>query len=328
MQETAPTDQTPTTDLKDLTDPENGLFGPYTKELLGAPEPAPELFLQYDMPNTSVSPERLIKVHESLGASGNPALRNLSVLPVPTLVDRATIEDQEREAFNERLKELQSKPMMQFDPSRADRDVALLELVNHRFAHNHGFTQELEIVGVACRTVPDYAWSWQSAVAMCAFDEGVDSARANRAAARFMHMLFKCDISKIPHFADSQRPIAVNPNEQELGVLVAVSREAFYNSYNQYWNAIRAATGVSPVLAPFPEVDRNQIEYPFAYAFAPPSADGQPIRVVYIAAGQAVQASLDNAAREGMSTEPAMPVGTEVVEETRELEPLDAPDVA
>ena len=37
---------------------------------------------------------------------------------------------------------------------------------------------------------PEYAWSWHCNLAVCAMDEGLDHAAANRAAARFMQTTF------------------------------------------------------------------------------------------------------------------------------------------
>lgn len=40
-----------------------------------------------------------------------------------------------------------------------------------------------------------YAWGWQSNIAMASYDEGLDHESANKAAARFMRMLFGVDMT-------------------------------------------------------------------------------------------------------------------------------------
>ena len=51
---------------------------------------------------------------------------------------------------------------------------------------------------------PNYAWSWQCNLAMCAYDEGVSHAAANRAAARFISLLFDIDMTTSEHFKRTQ----------------------------------------------------------------------------------------------------------------------------
>jgi len=45
-----------------------------------------------------------------------------------------------------------------------------------------------------------FAWSWHCNVAMASYDEGVDHATANKAAARFMQSCFGVDTSKFKEY--------------------------------------------------------------------------------------------------------------------------------
>ena len=44
---------------------------------------------------------------------------------------------------------------------------------------------------------PDYAWTWQSNLAVCYMDEGATHQQANLAAARFMSTAFNFDVTKL-----------------------------------------------------------------------------------------------------------------------------------
>ena len=50
----------------------------------------------------------------------------------------------------------------------------------------------------------DYAWTWQSNLAMCVFEEGVSKPAANRAAAKFMNLLFDVDMTIHKSFKNTQ----------------------------------------------------------------------------------------------------------------------------
>jgi len=54
------------------------------------------------------------------------------------------------------------------------------------------------------RTDPEYAWAWQCNLAMAAYDEGLDKAAANRAAARAMKLLFEIDMTNHEFFHQTQ----------------------------------------------------------------------------------------------------------------------------
>lgn len=47
----------------------------------------------------------------------------------------------------------------------------------------------------------DYAWSWHCNLAMAAYDEGLEHHAANRAAGRFMHLLFDIDTTRLEQCA-------------------------------------------------------------------------------------------------------------------------------
>ena len=68
--------------------------------------------------------------------------------------------------------------------------------------------QAFEIIQAALQNDPDYAWSWQSVIAMCCYDEVVKfygNKKAheigNKAAANFMSMCYDVDMTKHPHYA-------------------------------------------------------------------------------------------------------------------------------
>ena len=52
----------------------------------------------------------------------------------------------------------------------------------------------------AIRNDPDYAWGWQSNIAMSFVDQGGSREAANRAAANFLHMFADVDMTKHPHW--------------------------------------------------------------------------------------------------------------------------------
>lgn len=56
----------------------------------------------------------------------------------------------------------------------------------------------------AIKNDPDYAWSWHCNLAMCAYDEGLDMAAANRSAMRFMKILFDYDMTKHELYKNTQ----------------------------------------------------------------------------------------------------------------------------
>lgn len=58
----------------------------------------------------------------------------------------------------------------------------------------------METLKKAMRSDSDYAWSWHCAIWSCAYDEGLHTAAANRAAARAMKMAFDIDTSIHPNF--------------------------------------------------------------------------------------------------------------------------------
>ena len=64
--------------------------------------------------------------------------------------------------------------------------------------------QAMEVLTEAVRQDPDYAWTWQANLAASAFDEGMEIDAANRAAARFMKLLFKVDMTKHKLFVNTQ----------------------------------------------------------------------------------------------------------------------------
>lgn len=71
---------------------------------------------------------------------------------------------------------------------------------------------------------PGYAWSWQCNLAMASFDEGLSRARANRAAARFMCVLFGIDMTKHPNYADTQKDSHAEVKVVEVTSALEVSR--------------------------------------------------------------------------------------------------------
>jgi hypothetical protein len=62
----------------------------------------------------------------------------------------------------------------------------------------------MDVIRKAVNEDPSYAWTWQSVIAMSAFDEGLERPKANAAAARAMKMLFDIDMTKNEFYADTQ----------------------------------------------------------------------------------------------------------------------------
>jgi hypothetical protein len=62
----------------------------------------------------------------------------------------------------------------------------------------------LNILKQAILDDPEYAWAWHCNLAMSAYDEGLPRPAANRAAARFMKILFDIDMTKHEFFKDTQ----------------------------------------------------------------------------------------------------------------------------
>jgi hypothetical protein len=62
----------------------------------------------------------------------------------------------------------------------------------------------MDLLTVAIKDDPDYAWGWQCNIAMASFDEGLNKPAANRAAARFMRNCFGVDMTKHEHFEETQ----------------------------------------------------------------------------------------------------------------------------
>ena len=52
-----------------------------------------------------------------------------------------------------------------------------------------------------------YAWAWHCNLAMASYDEGLDLAAANRAAARFIRILLDYDITESEEFKNTQKEI-------------------------------------------------------------------------------------------------------------------------
>lgn len=61
-------------------------------------------------------------------------------------------------------------------------------------------TEALQTVTNAIKSDKDLAWGWQCNIAMCAVDEGVEHKTANRAAARFMRLLFGVDVTNFKEY--------------------------------------------------------------------------------------------------------------------------------
>lgn len=71
-------------------------------------------------------------------------------------------------------------------------------------ATEEGVGRELNVIGDAMRNDLQYAWGWHCNIAMAFVDEGGDYATANRAAARFLTMLFPgLDTTQHPQYAVS-----------------------------------------------------------------------------------------------------------------------------
>lgn len=80
--------------------------------------------------------------------------------------------------------------------------LAQSQLSNYRFLLDEVAVQRSAFRDLKYQMQHDesYAWSWHCNIAMAAFDEGVDHATANRAAARFMQMCFGVDTSKFKEY--------------------------------------------------------------------------------------------------------------------------------
>lgn len=60
--------------------------------------------------------------------------------------------------------------------------------------------KSFEIIRQELINDPEYAWSWHCNIAMCSYDEGLSLLKANKAAVRFMKVLFGIDTSKNEHY--------------------------------------------------------------------------------------------------------------------------------
>lgn len=69
--------------------------------------------------------------------------------------------------------------------------------------------QAFQTLKAAIHADEGYAWSWHCVAWSCAFDEGLETGAANRAAARFMSMAFDIDTSKHPHFKPEHQRAAL-----------------------------------------------------------------------------------------------------------------------
>lgn len=65
-------------------------------------------------------------------------------------------------------------------------------------------SESLDALKKSVHSDAEYAWGWQSNLAACSMDEGLDRAAANRAASRFMSILFEYDVTKHPRYAETQ----------------------------------------------------------------------------------------------------------------------------
>lgn len=95
--------------------------------------------------------------------------------------------------------------MMKYKPltyKATPKGIHVLELYDRMAAEYHALAQEnkqvvdaMQALSEAMQLDPDYAWSWHCNIAMASVDEGMDQESANRAAARFMRLAFKADVS-------------------------------------------------------------------------------------------------------------------------------------
>lgn len=95
-------------------------------------------------------------------------------------------------------------PFLSFDPEDSNAESLIAGLLFQRNELNIGVSPEMKIISQAVRTDQDYAWSWQSNLACCAMDEGVEHAKANRIAAKFMRLLFNVDMNEDPRYTEIQ----------------------------------------------------------------------------------------------------------------------------
>ena len=73
--------------------------------------------------------------------------------------------------------------------------------------------EAMEIIKKAIHDDPEYAWGWHCNVAMAAYDEGLNHAKANKAAARFMRNCWSIDTTRNEHWnvVEARKPCDRKP---------------------------------------------------------------------------------------------------------------------
>jgi hypothetical protein len=241
-------------------------------------------------PSSVLSDDQQLRMEHSLQA--HPQLRHLSVLPETEFLTEQEILQRQTDLQNKALEARQKLPMAQLDLTREDRDQAIADLLNDRFSKNHGLTPEMQVLAAALQGSPDYAWAWACNIAMSFVDEGGEHAMANRAAARFLQMLAKADITQLPQYQQTQ---ALDRYVFEDQVRVARDRNDVYRGYLEFYAMVATQQGVAPTPSNFPEVDRDRMEWPLAFRFGAPKNPGDRIVITYIAAGESVAKTLQTA---------------------------------
>jgi len=92
----------------------------------------------------------------------------------------------------------------------------------------------------------DYSWAWLCNISVSAQDEGLNRPAANRAAARFMKLLFDIDMTEHEHFQSTQTEQLSSTEEiyQESVRLAVHLWRKYYKDSAPDWKPLDTTMGV------------------------------------------------------------------------------------